>query len=119
VLHVREASCLVRSDRLTAVAVVASLLLCAELSADDAAQPARSDAKAAAVTNPLEGDNSRIAQGRSLFNQYCAHCHGPNALSPDPPRDLRRLNLRYGDRMTEIFHFTVTHGRADKGMPNW
>ena len=21
--------------------------------------------------------------------------------------------------MTEVFYFTVTHGRPDKGMPNW
>jgi mono/diheme cytochrome c family protein len=38
------------------------------------------------VKNPYEGDPLRAAQGRSLFNQYCAHCHAPNALSPDPLR---------------------------------
>jgi mono/diheme cytochrome c family protein len=65
------------------------------------------------------GDAARAAEGRSLFNQYCAHCHAPNAVSPDPPKDLRRLKLRYGEKMGEVFHFTVTHGRPDKGMPNW
>lgn len=72
-----------------------------------------------ALQNPYEGDPSRASQGRSLFNQYCAHCHAPNAISPDPPRDLRRLRLRYAERMAEVFYFTVTHGRPDKGMPNW
>ena len=71
------------------------------------------------VKNPYEGDPSRAAEGRSLFNQYCAHCHAPNAISPDPPKDLRRLRLRYAERMPEVFYFTVTHGRPDKGMPNW
>jgi|SRR6516165_4822671 mono/diheme cytochrome c family protein len=69
--------------------------------------------------NPYEGDASRAAAGRGLFNQYCAHCHGPNALSPDPPRDLRRLKRRYDENMANRFYFTVTHGRPDKGMPTW
>ncbi|MBX5453959.1 MAG: cytochrome c [Acidobacteriia bacterium] len=64
-------------------------------------------------------DPATIAEGRSLFNQNCSHCHSPNAASPDPPRDLRRLSLRYGDHMREVFWYTVTHGRPDKGMPNW
>ena len=71
------------------------------------------------VKNPYQGDPARAAQGRSLFNQYCAHCHAPNAISPDAPKDLRRLKIRYAERMTEVFYFTVTHGRPDKGMPNW
>lgn len=33
--------------------------------------------------------------------------------------DLRRLHLRYGDKMDEVFTYTVHHGRPDKGMPNW
>jgi polar amino acid transport system substrate-binding protein len=74
---------------------------------------------AMSIVLPYRGDTARAADGKSLFNQYCAHCHAPNAISPDPPRDLRRLKARYGDRMAEVFLFTVTHGRADKGMPNW
>ena len=64
-------------------------------------------------------DAGRTAAGRSLFNQYCAHCHSPDAVSPDPPRDLRRLKRRYGEKTADVFYFTVTHGRAEKGMPNW
>ena len=41
------------------------------------------------------------------------------AVSPDPPRDLRRLKRSYGKNMANVFHFTVTHGRPDKGMPDW
>src|SRR5215472_13659809 len=52
-----------------------------------------------AMKNPYEGDPLRAAQGRSLFNQFCAHCHAPNAISPDPPKDLRRLRVRYAERM--------------------
>jgi ABC-type amino acid transport substrate-binding protein/mono/diheme cytochrome c family protein len=57
--------------------------------------------------------------GRSLFNQHCSHCHAPNAMSPEPTRDLRRLALRYGSRMRETAYTTITVGRIDKGMPAW
>jgi ABC-type amino acid transport substrate-binding protein/mono/diheme cytochrome c family protein len=60
-----------------------------------------------------------IRLGRSLFNQHCSHCHAPNAMSPEPTRDLRRLALRYGSRMREAAYATITVGRVDKGMPAW
>jgi polar amino acid transport system substrate-binding protein len=80
---------------------------------------ARADDPAVAAKNHFEGDAGRADAGRGLFNQYCAHCHGSNAVSPDPPRDLRRLKRRYGENMANVFYFTVTHGRPDKGMPDW
>ena len=103
---------------LAAISGAASILLAAGLGHDTVVPIARAG-DAVAVMNPYEGDASRAAEGRSLFNQYCGHCHAPNAISPDPPRDLRRLKLRYGERIAEVFHVTVTHGRPDKGMPNW
>jgi len=84
-----------------------------------AARYARADDSSVAAKNPHERDSDRTAAGRGLFNQYCAHCHGPNAVSPDPPRDLRRLKHRYAEKSADLFYFTVTHGRPDKGMPNW
>jgi polar amino acid transport system substrate-binding protein len=60
-----------------------------------------------------------IRLGRSLFNQHCSHCHAPNAMSPEPTRDLRRLALRYGVRMRETAYAAITVGRVDKGMPAW
>lgn len=58
-------------------------------------------------------------QGRSLFNETCAHCHGPDARSGLPERNLRHLKIRYGDAMRNVFQTTVTGGRLDKGMPAW
>jgi mono/diheme cytochrome c family protein len=74
---------------------------------------------AGADVNPFTGDASVIAVGRRAFNEHCAHCHAPNALSPEPSRDLRRLRLRYGERLTEVAFTTITAGRPDKGMPPW
>jgi mono/diheme cytochrome c family protein len=57
--------------------------------------------------------------GRSLFNQHCGHCHGPNAIQGERPLDLRRLTLRYGDRAPTVFDEMMSQGRLAKGMPVW
>src|SRR5258706_14241410 len=72
-----------------------------------------------ALKNPYEGRQDLVAEGASLFNQYCSHCHGPNAVQGERPRDLRRLNIRYGDKASTIFYETVSTGRLDVGMPVW
>jgi polar amino acid transport system substrate-binding protein len=83
------------------------------------APSADADSSTRTVTNPFQGEAAVVPEGRSLFNQYCSHCHAPNAMNPDASKDLRRLQSRYGEQMAEVFHNTVTHGRPDKGMPNW
>ena len=70
-------------------------------------------------TNPSDRTIEVLAEGQSLFNQYCSHCHGPNAVQGERPRDLRRLKLRYGDHWREKFLSTVDQGRPDRGMPSW
>jgi mono/diheme cytochrome c family protein len=50
-----------------------------------------------ALKNPYEGREDVVPEGAGLFNQYCSHCHGPNAVQGERPRDLRRLKIRYGD----------------------
>jgi len=74
---------------------------------------------AAAVTNPFEGRGDLLENGRSLFNQYCSHCHGPNAVQGERVRDLRRLTIRYGAEAPQVFIQTTSVGRPDKGMPVW
>jgi polar amino acid transport system substrate-binding protein len=64
-------------------------------------------------------DSTGITVGRRLFNSICAHCHGPNAESPDAHIDLRKLRKRYGDDADNVFSVTVHNGRPDKGMPTW
>jgi mono/diheme cytochrome c family protein len=56
-----------------------------------------------------------VDEGRSLFNQYCAHCHGTNAYQGERSRDLRRLKLRYQAQASRIFYETVSNGRMEKG----
>ena len=72
-----------------------------------------------AVANPFEGRADVIDDGRGLFNQYCAHCHGTNAFQGERPRDLRRLRIRYGPSAPQAYYDAVSRGRLDKGMPVW
>jgi polar amino acid transport system substrate-binding protein len=75
----------------------------------------------APCTPPRPGDTTTevFAEGQSLFNQYCSHCHGPNAVQGERPRDLRRLKLRYGDNWRDMLLSTVDRGRPERGMPSW
>jgi mono/diheme cytochrome c family protein len=73
----------------------------------------------AALKNPYEGQADVVAEGGSLFNQYCSHCHGPYAVQGERPRDLRRLTIRYGDDAINLFWVTINNGRMEKGMPVW
>jgi polar amino acid transport system substrate-binding protein len=72
-----------------------------------------------AAPGAAAGDPKTIAEGREIFNGTCSHCHGPDAVIGQRKIDLRLLSQRYADKMDEVFHTTVTHGRPDKGMPNW
>jgi polar amino acid transport system substrate-binding protein len=91
----------------TGLRVAAAALAAAALAADQG------------FPEPAEGDGAAVREGHSLFNQTCAHCHGPNAVTGLPERNLRHLHLRYGDDMWRVFHATVVHGRPEKGMPVW
>ena len=71
------------------------------------------------LKNPYEGRSDLVEEGGSLFNQYCSHCHGPLAVQGERPRDLRRLDIRYGDHAMNLFWTTINNGRMDKGMPVW
>ncbi len=72
-----------------------------------------------AASTPTAGDAAQVAAGHKLFNDNCAHCHGPDAIQGERRINLRLLRHRYGDDMDQTFMTTVTHGRPAKGMPNW
>jgi mono/diheme cytochrome c family protein len=83
------------------------------------AQPLAPATDSAYAGEKSPADPAAIEEGHSLFNQTCAHCHGPNAVTGLSERDLRRLRVRYGDDMPTVFRATIMQGRADKGMPAW
>jgi polar amino acid transport system substrate-binding protein len=80
--------------------------------------PATTHGAPAVETQPT-ANTSAVVAGHSLFNDNCEHCHGPDAVEGVEQRNLRHLALRYGNKMDQVFFYTVTHGRPSKGMPNW
>ena len=107
---------------MTAVRLAAALACLIAIVARDGS--ANSEELAGAATGKpaqaLGEDNAAaVKEGRSLFNQTCAHCHGPDASTGQSERNLRRLSARYGDDMPNVFRSTVMNGRPDKGMPVW
>ena len=77
------------------------------------------DLLAAEASAPSRGAVATIDAGRDAFNQHCSHCHSPDAISPEPSRDLRRLRARYGPTTSAVFQVTVLAGRPEKGMPRF
>lgn len=102
-----------------AAALAAALLGLPVIVLSRAALATGPEAAGETARNPFAGDADAARSGRTLFNETCAHCHGPDAVTGLAERNLRHLRLRYGDRMAETFLTTVLHGRPDKGMPTW
>ncbi len=101
------------------VAFLSGALVAAAMLALSSMDARTAEPGGAALSNPLEGRSDLVDEGRGLFNQYCSHCHGPNAIQGERPRDLRRLKLRYGREAPKVYSETVNRGRLDKGMPVW
>ena len=92
------------------IGAIATVLLLASAAAARAGEP---------LPRPSDSTTEVVAEGQSLFNQYCSHCHGPNAVQGERPRDLRRLRLRYDDNWRDMLLSTVERGRPERGMPSW
>ena len=92
-----------------------------------AASEAKQTDSAAAKPAPVEpakpaasaNDASRTAKGNEMFNNFCSHCHGPDAVTGEKRQNLRNLSKKYCERMDEIFATTLANGRLSKGMPKW
>jgi len=70
--------------------------------------------------NPYRGEPKAITQGKSLFAENCARCHGIDAISGGIAPDLRYLPQ--GQEGDEIFSYRVQNGASKDGrvaMPKW
>jgi PQQ-dependent dehydrogenase (methanol/ethanol family) len=84
------------------------------------AMPAGVKAPSAAKINPplLTANNETVAQGEQSYGQYCAVCHGRNAV---PAAGATAPDLRYSEllRAPETYHSIVEGQRAAQGMPSF
>jgi hypothetical protein len=74
-----------------------------------------------------------VTQGKPLFMQYCASCHGPNGAGDGPlasslsapPANLRLLSLRFGNPLPQDVIARFIDGRAEvkahgpRDIPVW
>ena len=60
-----------------------------------------------------------IAAGQKLFNENCAHCHGPTPFKASSAATYGCCGNVTATTCLKTFIYTVTHGRVSKGMPNW
>lgn len=74
-------------------------------------------ASAADTTNPLAGNPTAAAAGKSLYAKDCAQCHGNNLQGMGPAPALDTPSVR-GAKPGELFWF-ITTGKLESGMPSW
>jgi mono/diheme cytochrome c family protein len=86
-----------------------------------------------AAEMPVYAGSKQAAQGRALYLQYCATCHGVNGEGDGPvahsliapPANLRRLGERFGNPLPEDQVARYIDGRAEvkahgpRDMPVW
>jgi cytochrome c oxidase cbb3-type subunit III len=65
---------------------------------------------------PTPEQLAAIAQGKTIFQQNCAVCHGAN-LTGGRGADLIRSDLTRRDKDGDLIGPVVLQGRVDKGMP--
>lgn len=71
-------------------------------------------AAALASSAPLAAEAAGAAAGKTLYKQFCSHCHGIDMVNPGTASfDLRRFPPDQKDR----FVASVTKGKRD--MPAW
>ena len=84
------------------------------LSKEMEADKAKAAAGAAKMTgNPYERDEKAVAEGRLLYAEKCADCHGKNLEGGDGPP--LTAHLKYGDT-DAMMHVSIAKGRPG-GMP--
>jgi len=77
------------------------------------------------VNNPVSGTPAVLAQGRALFLEHCATCHGATgqgdgalaATLPTRPADLSAAHV--DDHTDGDLFWWLTHGMPGTAMPGW
>ena len=67
---------------------------------------------------PTPEQLAAVAEGKTIFQQNCAVCHGQNLTGGRGP-DLIRSDLTRRDKDGDLIGPVVTQGRIDKGMPSF
>ena len=74
-------------------------------------------AASAAMSNPLADNTSAAADGKKLYMQSCAQCHGSELQGRGTAPALGSSALETA-KPGEVFWF-ISHGSVGQGMPSW
>jgi mono/diheme cytochrome c family protein len=72
---------------------------------------------AATTKNPYAGNATAATEGKKVFGQNCAQCHGNNLQGMGPAPALDSASVKQA-KAGELFWF-ITNGKPDSGMPAW
>ncbi|GMR10815.1 MAG: hypothetical protein BMS9Abin28_1639 [Anaerolineae bacterium] len=80
---------------------------------------------AAAVPNPIVGDEDSVAAGAELYATYCAICHGVTGEGDGPaasglekaPANLHASHVQ--ENTDGALFYIISNGRPDTPMPAW
>ena len=74
-------------------------------------------ASASAMKDPYASNAAATAEGKKLYGQNCAQCHGNNRQGMGPAPALDSASVQHA-KAGELFWF-ITNGKPDSGMPAW
>lgn len=70
-----------------------------------------------ARVNPYAGQKPAIAAGAKLFREYCAQCHGKDALGTGSRPSLRTREVQQAS--DGELRWLLRNGERPRGMPSW
>jgi mono/diheme cytochrome c family protein len=71
----------------------------------------------AAMKNPYQGSATAALEGKKIYAQKCAQCHGNHLQGMGPAPSLDSANIQQA-KPGELFWFIST-GKLERGMPSW
>jgi putative heme-binding domain-containing protein len=86
-----------------------------------AALPALAQQRAAAPANPFQGNPQAVQEGKTIYDQHCTACHGPNGGAGEraPAIVISAATTLRGERSIAQIVEIVRNGIPGSQMPAW
>ena len=105
------------SALLAAMAVMAAVLWTTPAGRAQNSSFRNAPASAADMKNPYQDSAQAALEGKKIYAQRCAQCHGNHLQGMGPAPALDSANIQNA-KPGELFWF-ITTGKLERGMPSW